>query len=559
MMKRKNRIGRLLISVLLLFFCLSVLLLLIGGYFVHSRDIDNLYKEQAGRLSVAATSFMDGDFLHQLRDLVSSGEYQKLRSQAVEEKNPSLLEDCLKANGLYEDYTGSMDNLRLLRDSAQVESFYVLDLEDEEDATVLLDPDESILSLGLKGKKPDVMKDLTANTSVSPMVVKSKDSWLCFCAQPVLSSDKSSPAVISSIQNMDEVMKTRNLFVLGMVTLSIAILALATFFGSIFIRRMVSDPISDLAQKAGAFGRQETKKDLMAQVIEVPARRDDEILDLYLNVRDMQLGILRYMDNLTAATEEKERIGTELDIANRIQASMLPNTFPAFPDRHEFEVYALMKPAKAVAGDFYDFFLIDDDHLGIIMADVSGKGIPASLFMMMSKIVIANIAQLGILPHEVLEQANNRICLNNDANMFVTVWFGIMTLSTGNVIASNAGHEFPVLQNKDGAFELLHDRHGFVLGGLEGVRYRDYEFDLDPGQTLFLYTDGVPEATTAENEQFGTDRMNEALNRKKGANPQELVHYMLRTVDDFDGDVPQFDDITMLALRYIGPGQEEKT
>ena len=358
---------------------------------------------------------------------------------------------------------------------------------------------------------------------------------------------------------MDEVMKTRNLFVLGMVTLSIAILALATFFGSIFIRRMVSDPISDLAQKAGAFGRQETKKDLMAQVIEVPARRDDEILDLYLNVRDMQLGILRYMDNLTAATEEKERIGTELDIANRIQASMLPNTFPAFPDRHEFEVYALMKPAKAVAGDFYDFFLIDDDHLGIIMADVSGKGIPASLFMMMSKIVIANIAQLGILPHEVLEQANNRICLNNDANMFVTVWFGIMTLSTGNVIASNAGHEFPVLQNKDGAFELLHDRHGFVLGGLEGVRYRDYEFDLDPGQTLFLYTDGVPEATTAENEQFGTDRMIEALNRKKGANPQELVHYMLRTVDDFDGDVPQFDDITMLALRYIGPGQEEKT
>ena len=143
--------------------------------------------------------------------------------------------------------------------------------------------------------------------------------------------------------------------------------------------------------------------------------------------------------------------------------------------------------------------------------------------------------------------------MNNDADMFVTVWFGIITISTGHVVASNAGHEYPVLQNEDGVYELFRDRHGFVLGGMDGLHFRDYEFDLTKGQTLFLYTDGVPEATTAQNEQFGTERMIEALNRKQTADPQELVHYMLRTVDDFDGDVPQFDDITMLAIRYKGP------
>ena len=351
------------------------------------------------------------------------------------------------------------------------------------------------------------------------------------------------------------------IYMLVMILLSVAILIFMAFFGSLYIRKKVADPLSDLANEASSFGTQTDSEggnlSLEEQVVEVPERRDDEITDLYKDIRKMQLGIIQYMNNLTSATEEKERLGTELDIANRIQASMLPSTFPAFPDRDEFDVYALMKPAKSVAGDFYDFFLIDEDHLGVVMADVSGKGIPASLFMMMAKIIISNIAQMGIPPHQVLEMANERICMNNDEDMFVTVWFGIITISTGHVVAANAGHEYPVLQNEDGVYELFHDRHGFVLGGMSGLRYKDYEFDLNKGRTIFLYTDGVPEATTAENEQFGPVRMIEALNRKQDANPEELVHYMLRTVDDFDGDVPQFDDITMLAIRYNGPAEKD--
>ena len=200
---------------------------------------------------------------------------------------------------------------------------------------------------------------------------------------------------------------------------------------------------------------------------------------------------------MTRVTAEKERIGTELALATRIQADMLPNIFPAFPDRTDFDIYATMDPAKEVGGDFYDFFLIDDDHLCMVMADVSGKGVPAALFMMASKIILRNNAMMGKSPAKILGPTN-AICSNNQEEMFVTVWLGILEISTGKLTAANAGHEYPVMKRPDGRFELLKDKHGFVVGGMEGVKYKDYELQLEPGAKLFLYTDGVPEATDAQ-------------------------------------------------------------
>ena len=549
--KNTNRLGKELIFVLLLFFSLIVLFLLAGSSITHTREVDQLYKDRAARLSVTSSFLLDGDFVKALSEAASSQEFQDLREKAVAAEDPSLLENYLKEKNLYEGYVQNTDMLSTLQEGEKVEYLYVQDLG-EESAMYLLDPSESILSLGLYEKNAEGLENRTTNDRIEATVTKSEYGWLCTCAEPVYASDNSAPAIVCVDLDMNEVMQRRNRFLIIMVILSVIVLLLMAFVGSFYIRKVISDPICTLAQEASAFCGDDVQ-DLKKLVVDVPSRRKDEILDLYSDIREMQLGIIRYMEDLTAVTKEKERIGTELNIATRIQASMLPSTFPAFPGRTEFDVYALMKPAKSVAGDFYDFFLIDDDHLGIVMADVSGKGIPASLFMMMAKIIISNFAQLNIPPHRVLELANERICENNDEDMFVTVWFGIITISTGHVVASNAGHEYPVLQNKDGVYELLHDKHGFVLGGMDGVRYKDYEFDLNIGQTLFLYTDGVPEATTANNEQFGPERMVEALNRMQSADPKTLVHYMLQTVDDFDGDVPQFDDITMLAIRYKGP------
>lgn len=255
------------------------------------------------------------------------------------------------------------------------------------------------------------------------------------------------------------------------------------------------------------------------------------------------------LEKQAADSSARQRIETELNVATQIQADMLPRIFPAFPERPEFDVYAGMTPAKEVGGDFYDFFLVDEDHLALVIADVSGKGVPAALFMVIAKTLLKNAAQTGLSPKEALEKVNNQLCENNEAEMFVTVWLGIYEISTGKLTAANAGHEYPALRRKDGTFSLVHDRHGFVLAGMEGSRYREYELTLMPGDTIFLYTDGVAEATDEANALFGTDQMLEALNSRPDATPQELLEAVTAGINKFVGEVPQFDDITMLAFQ----------
>ncbi len=330
-----------------------------------------------------------------------------------------------------------------------------------------------------------------------------------------------------------------------LLILTLVVLVLATV-GALTVAGRIVRPVECMTRRMGeidgtdfVFHMEETYK--TKDEIEVLAKA---FAALSNRTRD-------YIDQITQITAEKERIGAELALATRIQADMLPNIFPPFPERSEFDIYATMTPAKEVGGDFYDFFLIDDDHLGMVMADVSGKGIPAALFMMMSKILVNNYAMMGGSPAQVLEQTNDQICKNNDEKMFVTVWFGVLEISTGHVTAANAGHEYPILRRADGEFELFKDKHGFVIGGMEGMRYKEYTFQIERGGTLFLYTDGVAEATNADNKMFGLDRMLAALNQNPDASPEELLHTMKQAVDAFAGDAPQFDDLTMLGLKLL--------
>lgn len=248
---------------------------------------------------------------------------------------------------------------------------------------------------------------------------------------------------------------------------------------------------------------------------------------------------------------------TELGVATRIQADMLPNEFPFLPERTEFDLYASMSPAKEVGGDFYDFFMVDDDHLALVMADVSGKGIPAALFMMSSKILIKNHTMTGSSPGAVLRAVNHQICENNHEDMFVTVWLGILDLRDGTLVSANAGHEYPVLKTPEGDFELIKSKHSFVLGGMDGIKYRESEMVLQPGAKLFLYTDGVPEAENQTEEQYGYERFLSALNRQKDGTPEELLSAVTNSVKAFVQDYIQFDDLTMLCIQYTGTRKEE--
>ncbi|MCF0229887.1 MAG: PP2C family protein-serine/threonine phosphatase [Parasporobacterium sp.] len=263
----------------------------------------------------------------------------------------------------------------------------------------------------------------------------------------------------------------------------------------------------------------------------------------------------KLLDEVALEHSERERLGTELNVATRIQSNMLPSIFPYLPEREEFDIFASMNPAKEVGGDFYDFFMVDQNHLALVMADVSGKGVPAALFMVIAKTLIKNVAQQGKSAAEVLNEVNRNLCENNKEEMFVTVWIGILDINTGVMQCANAGHEFPAIRRKGGQFELFKDVHGLVLAGMEFSKYRQYEIQFNPGDTLFVYTDGVPEATNSSDELFGTDRMVAALN-KSGADCKSILECIKVDVDAFVGEAPQFDDLTMLAMNYRGVAKE---
>ncbi|MCR5182628.1 MAG: serine/threonine-protein phosphatase [Clostridia bacterium] len=332
------------------------------------------------------------------------------------------------------------------------------------------------------------------------------------------------------------------------IAISTAVIAfVASLISAAFIRKRFVAPIQKVSDEAARFARENTKGEELGSISSFK-----EFENLAASIDTMETDMVSYIENLTEITAENERIGFELSLAGRIQENSIPTDFPAFPERHDFNVYASMDPAREIGGDFYNFFLIDDDHLALVIGDVSGKGIPASLFMMVTNIMITDRTMMGGTPGEILTYVNSSICEHNTAEMFVTIWLGILELSTGKLKAANAGHEYPALKRADGAFEIFRDKHGFVVGGMEDIVYKDYDLRLEPGDKLFIYTDGVPEASDAGYRLFGTDRMLEALNAEPCAGPEQILKNVRSAVDGFVKDAEQFDDLTMLCLEYTG-------
>ena len=336
---------------------------------------------------------------------------------------------------------------------------------------------------------------------------------------------------------------------------TVLLAAIASALAAVYIRRQFVDPILRVSDEAARFARENTKTEPLGEISKL-----EDLAKLASSIDTMEEDMLRYTETLTAAAAEKERIGTELALAARIQEASIPGEFPAFPERTDFDVYAVMDPAREVGGDFYNFFLIDDDHLALVIGDVSGKGLPASLFMMVTNILITDRMHLGGSPAETLRFVNDALVARNKVEMFVTVWLGILELSTGKLTAANAGHEYPAWKHDGGGFELCKDPHGFVVGGLSDIRYKEYELQFSPGDKLFVYTDGVPEATREDNAMFGTERMLAALNEAPEAAPEQILGEVRRAVDGFVKGAEQFDDLTMLCIEYRGKAaQTEET
>ena len=284
-------------------------------------------------------------------------------------------------------------------------------------------------------------------------------------------------------------------------------------------------------------------------------KTDDELRNLAVSFTDMTRRIDDYTEEVARATEEKGRISADYNVAKQIQSDILPSEFPAFPERRDFDIYASLYSSKEICGDYYDFFLIDEDHLAMVLGDVSGKGVPAAMFMVIVKTLIKNRALQGFSPAEVLQNVSEQVLEGNNAGMFTTVWLAVLELSTGKGLAANAGQEHPALRRAGKRFELQEYRHSPPVGAMEGVRFRDHGFQLEPGDTLFVYTDGVKAGKNQKEEPFGKERILEALNREPEATPSVLLQTVKSSIDSFYGEAQQTDDLTMLSLKYYGAGQ----
>lgn len=378
------------------------------------------------------------------------------------------------------------------------------------------------------------------------LVNDDKYGYIASAYSPVFNSSGEPVAVVGVDVYMPDLQANmREFLVAVIVTIMLVVLAaiLLCFF---FVKRKIVNPINQIRDASRSMVENLENEESM----EVSVKTGNEIEELFDSFKEMYGDVKDYIKQISAITAEKERIGAELDVAAHIQASMLPCIFPAFPEREEIDIYATMDPAKEVGGDFYDFFMVDDRHLAIVMADVSGKGVPAALFMVIGKTLIKDHTTPGRDLGKVFTAVNDLLCEANSEGLFITAFEGVLDLVTGEFNFVNAGHEMPFVCKAEGAFEPYKIRPGFVLAGMEGMRYRAGSMMLEPGDKIYQYTDGVTEATNIHNELYGMERLEVILNKVKCGTPHEILPAVKADVDEFVGEAPQFDDITMLCLEY---------
>ncbi len=366
--------------------------------------------------------------------------------------------------------------------------------------------------------------------------------WLVTGLAPVYDSNGEFAGYATIDLSMDEIKAKESSFIQVLTLLLIILTAIICIVTLVIIDFSVIRPVNKLSNVATGYIDGNENRDKFASL---DIRRSDEIGNLSDAMKKMEKDLGTYIDDLTAVTAEKERVSAELNVATRIQEDMLPKDFP---ERNDISLYAAMTPAKEVGGDFYDFFFVDDDHIALVIADVSGKGVPAALFSVVSKVVIRNQVHAGGTPAEVLERTNSILCSNNGSGLFVTVWLGILDLKTGDVEYVNAGHEYPIISPKDKHAEIIEKDSFPPLAAMEGIEYINERLHLNNGDNLILYTDGVPEAKAADGSRFGMDRLVEIVERNKGSAPEKLVNDIKKDVDDFQSDKDPFDDVTIMSI-----------
>ena len=511
------------------------------GYFTYSNEMtDSCQKYIAGVLGAAKTQINVDDLENCLKTGIISEQYNKTHE---------FLDTCKVIYDIKYIYI-----MKPLNDSAEDNMQYAMIGITEEEAKNGMR--ERLGALSGSEYSPEVARfyidALHGGDKISYYANTTSFGYMYTGLVPLYNS-KNEPVLVLSVDIlMDAIYATRKRYVVTVAAFGIVLLVLFLIGIASWMSKRVTRPIAKLEQAAREYvknSRGNSNPDTLT--FKVPAiNTKDEIESLYNSLINMSEDLKKYMHNLMLETQEKERIESELSIARNIQADMLPKNFRLLSDRNDVEIYASMDPAKEVGGDFYDFFMIDENHLCIVIADVSGKGVPAALFMVVAKTLIKNHMQSGETISKALTETNNQLSENNDEMLFVTAWLGVLDLTTREVEYCDAGHEAALLIHENGTVETIKAKKKYPpLATMEGTKYATSTFSMVPGDKLFIYTDGVPEATDKNDKLYGMSRLKNLLESTQAENPKTLLSLVRSDVDKFVGDAPQFDDLTMLSVQ----------
>ena len=557
------------IRTLMLTFGIGIAMLIVGtflytGLLAHQFTVNTWNLANAEAAAIDQTDYLDlSNRILDIYDSCSDEERGDGTSQEYLDRYAGIREseefgEVLEAMHSLQSRNGPLNAFLVALDPETDRMIYLVDADQREDSTCRPgtwdDYPDDIVDALIKGRELSILDRAMEVDSPIQAVFTNFKSYGPRCTAAATLSERDNYTIVVCVdEKLGPVIRIGKLFLAEFVLLLLIITLLAAYIGMKMMGKAFVDPVNKLAAAAKEYGEDSEKKEGKRHFEDLNINTGDELERLADTLRDMESDVADYMVDLKNATAEEERIATEISLASRIQMSMLQTEFPVFSDRKEFDIYASMEPAKGVGGDFYDMILIDEDHIAVEIADVSGKGIPAALFMTVSKILLADAIRDGKSPSDILREVNETICAGNEEEMFVTVWLGILNINTGVMITSNAGHEYPVLVHADGRAEMIRDKHGFVIGGMEGRKYPEHVIQLEKGDSIFVYTDGVTEASTVDNRLYGTDRVLEAAGSAgEGAGPAQIMKAVRDDIDDFIGEAEQFDDLTMLCIRYNG-------
>jgi len=504
----------------------------IGGYFVTRNSMYKTYNEFAYQIGEVARAYVDGD---KILGWLENGEDDSYNEMASNIYKLYKNTDISKYNaGIY----------IAIPDKTTMELINIYDVR-VHDA-----PEEYKQYFAIGWRDPMGVGNAQAGINVYETGVLSDDYFIhetqygnnSTAMLPIYTSDGKIVALLNCDMPMPYVGEMLTNYLVSTIIITVLVVAIFMFIYMYTINKIIVKPLHLIAGEAKAFAGESLE--ISKKLGKVKSK--DEIGVLAGSILMMERETVEYMDRITAVTAEKERIGAELDVARNIQASMLPCSFP---NEDELSLFATMNPAKEVGGDFYDFFMIDETHVAIVMADVSGKGVPAALFMVIGKTLIKDHTYVGADLGKTFTDVNRLLCDANSEGLFITAFEGVLDLVTGEFVYVNAGHEMPFIYEGE-RFEPKKTKAAFVLAGFEDFKYKCGSIMIKPGDRIFQYTDGVTEATDAHNQLYGMERLEVILNKCKDMNAEDLVHEVKKDIDKFVGEAPQFDDITMLCLDF---------